>query len=372
MKRRTDTSGFAWLFSPSAWLWLWVPVLAISAAHYTTGAAHHWLHDIFRRLYYIPIVLGAFRFGLKGALGASVAASLFYAPHAFTHLFVHDPGNPIEKALEILLYNVVALITGTLADREHKERLRQEDTARQLSATLDEMKAMERQLIRSGRLQSLGQLTMGLAHEIKNPLASLKGSAEILGDEIAPDSPRRRMLEIHQQELDRLAGLLERFLSFARPRPVDARELSLCEVIERTTALIEPQAASLGIAVRWERGDADVRTRGDADMLVQVLVNLALNAAQASPEGSAVTMRCGCVERGRRRYATVSVDDAGPGVPEENREKVFDPFFTTREGGTGLGLSIAARIVDEHEGFMEVSRSEHGGASFRVLLPGVR
>ena len=369
MMRQDNTRGFAWLLSPSAWLWLWLPVVAISAAHYTTGAAHHWLHDIFRRLYYIPIVLGGFRFGVKGALGASLAASLLYAPHAFTHLFAHDPGNPIEKALEIMLYNVVAVITGTLADREHKERLGQEETARQLSVTLDEMRAMERQLIRSGRLQSLGQLTMGLAHEIKNPLASLKGSAEILGDEIAPDSPRRRMLEVHMQELDRLEALLERFLSFARPRRPDARELSLCDVIDRTITLVEPQAARLGIEVGWERCEDDLRARGDPDMLTQVLMNLALNAAQVSPEGGSVKVRCARAEKGRRSYAMFAVDDAGPGVPEENREKVFDPFFTTREGGTGLGLSVAARIVDEHDGFIEVASSDGGGASFRVFLP---
>lgn len=369
MRRVSEAQGWGWLLRREAWIWLWVPIIVISVAHYSTGAAHHWAHDILRRLYYIPIVVGAFLFGLRGSLAVSVVASLIYSPHAFTHMFEHDPGGPLEKLLEIVLYNLVALITGILADREHAERRRQEATSEQLRETLSEMKSVEQQLIRAGRLQSLGELTAGLAHEIKNPLASLKGTAEILSDEIAPDSPRRRMLEIHKLEIDRLAELLERFLSFARPRQLETKDVNLCGLIDRTISLIEPQAARHDVAVEWRHSPEPITVCGDANHIQQVVMNLALNAAQASPPGEKLVMTCAYVNKGRRRYGLLAVDDAGQGVPDDLREQIFNPFFTTKEGGTGLGLSIAARIVDQHQGFLEVERNAAGGASFRVLLP---
>ncbi|RJO66687.1 MAG: sensor histidine kinase [Myxococcales bacterium] len=362
MERLETSAGWRWLWSGQAWIYLWLPIAVISVLHYTTGATHHWMHDVFRRMYYIPIVLGAFAFGLRGALAASLVASLIYSPHAFTHLWHHDPAHTLEKLLEILLYNVVALITGLLADKQHR-------TAKRLKDALNEMKEMERQLIRSGRLQALGELTAGLAHEIKNPLASLKGSAEIIADEIPPSSPRRRMVEIHKKELDRLNALLERFLNFARPGTFEASILSLCPLVDKTVALAQAQARQRGITIQWQGAPEDVRLLGDPEKITQVVLNLLLNAIQATPDGKTVSVSCGFETHGKRRLGFVAIRDQGPGVPEELREKIFNPFFSTKESGIGLGLSIASRIVDEHNGFIEVESAEDGGAVFRVLLP---
>ncbi len=369
MKRVEDVEGWRWLITGQALLWLWTPVFFISVGHYATGAAHHWMHDIFRRLYYIPIVLGAFLFGRRGALAASFLASLIYVPHAFTRIFEHDPGGSIEKMLEIVLYNIVAYITGTLADREHAERVRQERTAIRLSETLDEVRAMEEQLVRSGRLQALGELTAGLAHEIKNPLGSLKGAVEIVADEIAEDSPRRKMIDIMRREIDRLNGLLERFLVFARPDNFEVREESVCEIVDGTLDLVQPQAASCGVKLRWERSREEMMVLGDREKIAQILINILLNGIQATPEGGIVKIRCGRLDRRKRSYGFFTVLDEGPGVPVEMKEKIFNPFFTTKEGGTGLGLSIAARIVDGHGGFIKTWNLPQGGAAFQVALP---
>lgn len=366
-----ETRSFRALFSLRALLLVFLPIIAISAAHYGTGPHLTWAHDVLRRLYYIPIVLGAFAFGLRGALVASILTSIVYLPHAFfpSHHHHHDPGASIEKLLELLLYNVIAIITGVLADREVRERLAQQRIARQLEESIEELRLMEEQLVRAGRLRALGELTAGLAHEIKNPLASLKGAAEILSDEIKPDSPRRRMLDILTKELDRLAALLERFLSFARPRPSAIAEVAIDDFVEPVVSLVEAQARKSNVALQWLRSGPDAVVRGDKEQLTTLLLNLVLNAIQAMPRGGTVRIETEKTTRGRRAWWMIRVGDEGPGVPSDMRDKIFDPFVTTKEGGTGLGLAIAARVVDAHEGMIELSERAGGGAEFRILLP---
>jgi len=369
--RGPETRSFRALLSVRALLLVFLPIILISAAHYGTGSHITWAHDVLRRLYYIPIVLGAFAFGLRGALVASILTSIVYLPHAFfpSHHHHHDPGASIEKILEILLYNVIAIITGVLADREFRERIAQQRIARQLEESIEELRLMEEQLVRAGRLRALGELTAGLAHEIKNPLASLKGAAEILSDEIRPESPRRRMLDILTKELDRLAALLERFLSFARPRPSAVADVAIDDFIEPVVSLVEAQARKSNVSLQWQRSGPDAVVRGDKEQLTTLLLNLVLNAIQAMPQGGAVRIDTERATRGRRAWWMIRVGDDGPGVPPDMRDKIFDPFVTTKEGGTGLGLAIAARVVDAHHGMIELSERSGGGAEFRILLP---
>ena len=369
-KSGRDGGGWRWLVSPRAWLMLWIPIAVVSYFHYSTGASHHWLHDIFRRLYYIPIILGAFSYGLKGGLSASLMASFVYAPHAFTRYFEHDPGSGMEKILEIALYNVVALITGYLAQRERFERVRQESIARELSGALEEKRLLEEQLIRAGKLKALGELTAGIAHEIKNPLASIKGASEAISDEIPADSPRMRLVEIQARELNRLGQTLDRFLSFARPNRFTISGIDLCDLARHVVRLVEPQARKNGVELVVDGKDEQAIIEGDRDQLTQVLVNLVINASDAMPDGGKVTLRIRSETIGGKSYQVVDVVDTGPGVPEEVRERVFDPFYSTKEGGTGLGLSISANIADVHGGFIRVEDGESGnGATFSVYLP---
>jgi signal transduction histidine kinase len=363
-------SKWEWFFSWRAFLLLWGPIFLVTAAHYGTPAKYHWLHDVFRRLYYIPIVLGAFYFGLRGALCASILASLVYIPHAFLNVAVMDPANSMEKGLEILLYNVVALITGILAARERSERERQQGIAERLQATLVEKEDLEQQLIRSGRLQALGELTAGLAHEIRNPLASIKGSSEVIADEVAADSPRRKMVEIQKRELNRLQSLLDRFLNFARPSAVDIGAVDIRVVVDHVITLSASHSGKLGVTVTAQAKGPHIIVRGDKEQLTQVVLNLLLNALDASPEQGAVTVTCSSRQRRGKHYGCIQVDDQGHGVPQDLSQKIFNPFFTTKDDGSGLGLSIAARIIDQHNGYLEVTPlNQSPGASFIAWIP---
>jgi signal transduction histidine kinase len=352
----------------------WLPCLVITALHYRTGAHHAWGHDILRRLYYLPILFAAFSGGARGGVAVSVFASLVYLPHAFTRLLVQDPGDALEKGLEILLYNIVAVVAGLLVDRERREREKQERLAHRLGEALAEQQRVEAQLIRAGRLGALGELTAGIAHEIKNPLHALKGTAEILRDAIPGDAPERRMLELHISEIDRLGQTADRFLSFARPIPADRKPVDPMALVARVETLVSTQARKDGVETAIEpppKGGVP-KVAGDPDLLAQLLLNVALNGVQAMAPGGGgrLTFAAGTSRRGEAEVVTIRVGNDGPPIPEGELERIFDPFFTTKDEGTGLGLSICARIAEQHDGELTVRNLPEGrGVEFSLSLP---
>ena len=368
----TDPGAGPGLLSWRGALVVALPLALVTALHYLTPASEAWVHDLARRLYYIPIILGAFLAGRRGGLGTAVLVAAVYAPHAFAHVHHMDPGRGLEKVLEVVLYLVVGGITGLLVDAERAERRRQSELAQRLQATLDELEEAERQLLRSERLAALGQLTAGLAHEIKNPLHAMRGTAEIVQDAIPAEAEEARMQTLHIGEIDRLTGVLERFLGFARPAAPSLGEVDLRGVAEQLAGLIEAQARRGGAVVALQLGDGPTPVQGDREQLVQAGLAIALNGLDAMAEaGSAGSLTIGLEpgSRGRHRFHVLRIDNDGPGIPEELLERIFDPFVTTREEGSGLGLSIAARIVDGHGGWIAAANRPGGGVSFRIWLP---
>ncbi len=350
---------------------VWFLLVAITIVHYKTPAEVEWVHDVARRLYYLPIVLGAFVGGLRGGLLAAVLASVMYLPHAFSHMGHMDPAPPLEKFLEVVLYLVIGAVGGVLVDRERAERRRQQELAARLRRTLEDLRATEQQLIRSGRLGALGELTAGLAHEIKNPLHAMRGTAEILRDAVQQDRPEARMANLQLEEIDRLAGVLDRFLDFARPRPAGTIDVDLGEVVERVTELAGAQARKAQVELRPERPGVPAVVRGDPEQLVQLALGIVLNALEVLGEHDgprSVTLTVSRDRRGTRDYQVLTIANTGPAIAEDQLERIFDPFVTTREHGTGLGLSIGARIADAHDGFIEAENTS-AGVAFHVWLP---
>ncbi|HEX9242464.1 MAG TPA: ATP-binding protein [Anaeromyxobacter sp.] len=247
-------------------------------------------------------------------------------------------------------------------------------------ALVIENSKLYQQMKERDRLAALGEMSAGLAHEIRNPLAAIKGAAQYLDPSRLP-AEDREFLDIVVEEVNRLDGVVTQFLDYSRPLKSSLAPTNVHEVLERTFKLLAAQFPP-NIAVELELADWVPRVQADAEQLKQVFLNLALNAFQAMSGGGGrlhVSTRVARDElafwrEGSRRADLVEIRfrDTGPGIPDEARENVFLPFFTTKEKGTGLGLAICQRIVKAHQGSI-VARSPPGeGAELLVTLPGLR
>ncbi len=232
-------------------------------------------------------------------------------------------------------------------------------------ADLTEMKHLEAALERSRRLAALGELAASLAHEIRNPLSAVSGSFQMFADRPDLSDEERSLLNIITREIRRMEQLISDMLNYARPRPLELKHTDLGRVIEEMVAAFkmgqEAKAKQIGVDV-----DPGLVASLDRAQLRQVLWNLMRNAAQFVDEGQTIEVRA--FADGEEKVI-VEVVDQGPGIPEGDREKVFDPFFSTRERGLGLGLALCKRIVESHNGTIATEPNPKGGTIFRITLP---
>lgn len=344
-------------------------VAAISSLHYFTTTHHSHLHDIYRRLYYIPIVLGGVWYALRGGLGMSLLVSLVYVPHILIQWQRMPMAHP-EQYLELLLYNVIGGLTGLLVAKEHAQRLRAEQSAKELGDSYDQLRhqadmilEIEDQLRQADRLTAMGELSAGLAHEIRNPLASIRGTAEILKDAFAPEHRYAEFTTILISEVDRLNQVLEDFLHFARPSSSSHPHFSPCEILHEVVKLTAVKARKNTIDILCPDLLLPIAV-GDSAQFKQVFLNLVLNALQAMPQGGALRIEVQQLQQ--RVFLTFC--DSGPGIAAADLDQVFQPFYTTKQDGTGLGLAITQRIVQNSGGHISVSCPETGGCCFTLDL----
>jgi signal transduction histidine kinase len=345
-------------------------LLIVTSLHYLTTTQQVGAHDVYRRLYYVPIVLGGVWFALRGGVITSVLASLLYVPHVVFHWQNH-PHIALEQYLEIVLYNFIGCLTGFLSQREQHQKIRYQKTAetlqesyRKLREQADQIIEIEEQLRRADRLSALGELSAGMAHEIRNPLGSIRGTAEILREGVQAKDPKKEFADILIKEVDRLNRVLEDFLSFARPAPVDDCCFRPIQVINEVLDLTRQQASTSNVEVKVELND-DIEVHGVGEQIKQALLNLVLNALQAMPSGGSLSVSTEITDSEYR----ISITDSGPGISAENRGRIFNPFVTTRDDGTGLGLAITQRIIQSHEGRIVLDSTPGNGATFTVCLP---
>jgi signal transduction histidine kinase len=351
-------------------------VAAISVLHYITPLTLPMLHDIYQRLYYIPIILAAFWFGLRGGVGCALIVSIVYAPHVFFQWGEHV-AMELEKYLEIILYNVVGSITGLLSQRERMRASQLQQTAlgleksyQKLSRQSERITEMETQLRKAERLSTIGELAAVLAHEIRNPLGSIQGTAEILKDDFQPGDRKYEFLEIMVKESKRLNNVVEDFLRLARPQPVLIGECDLLEELNNVISLVSSEARKRSVTLEC-RVDQLPAIEGDPEKLRQAFLNIILNGLQASAPGGSViiTARAEGQESAGHAWLELSFADAGAGIAPAEAEKIFEPFFTTKDGGTGLGLAITRKIIEGHGGTITVQSEPGQGAVFHIRLP---
>ena len=224
-----------------------------------------------------------------------------------------------------------------------------------------DLRRAQEDLGRADKLAALGELSAGLAHEIRNPLAAMCGSVRMLGAGKGLSEEDRRLMQMVSQEGERLEALVGDFLAFARPSPPQREALDPAELVEHTLAIFSPADSPLHISVTAEAG---LRVNADPALLRQVLWNLLVNARDASGGKGDVAVRV----RSQGTHAVLEVEDHGPGIPSQNLPRIFDPFYTTKQKGTGLGLAIVHRIVEAHGGQVAVE-SKPGNTRFSVALP---
>jgi len=240
---------------------------------------------------------------------------------------------------------------------------------------LEKLEALNR---RTQRLEAVAELSAAMAHEIKNPLASIRSAVEQFSRPALDTADRETLIRMVVRESERLSRLLSDFIDFSRVRIGKVATIPLDELLRECVAVVRrhPNASERRIAIDLEPIPEDLRIPGDSDLLHRALFNLVLNAVQFSPEGGTVHVDVGDLRavagNGRASVPNpirIRVRDSGPGVPEPDIGRIFDPFYTTRDEGSGLGLSVVHRAVEAHRGVILVDRWEGGGAEFSIYLP---
>lgn len=305
----------------------------------------------------LPVISAATNFGLLGTAIFTVLACLHNA--SFILLLENGQTMPWEPqgrefSLRLIILIVVGFLVNQLAEASRRETRRFQETAVKLEAAVAQVR-------RSERLAALGQLTAGLAHELRNPLGTIKTSAELLGRSVPKDNAiAQEMAGYISSEVDRTNAIITRFLDFARPQHLRLEPADVSAILDKTISSLP------GVQVYKNYSPGIPPVRVDAELLERVFTNLIQNAAQASPPGGVVTVKTQLVGDDK---VEVAVIDRGSGIEAKNLESIFNPFFTTKPDGVGLGLAICSKIVDEHGGHIAVESTPGEGSVFRVILP---
>ncbi|HEV2489241.1 MAG TPA: ATP-binding protein [Candidatus Acidoferrales bacterium] len=339
-------------------------------------------------IFFLPVVTAAIYYGPVGTLTWTAFASLAYSSYLIPAVVIEDYEITWSVGYSLLaLRFLFFFLAAILVNRFVMENRRQVQLYQSLSETLAEsnrkLQQAQEEARRAERLAALGQLSAGLAHEIRNPLGVIKGSAEMLAQKLGSSEPLAAELAGYiSSEVNRLNSLVARFLDFARPSHLELRPVALRALLDRALESAQTQHPHANIKIQRDFAANLPEVLADEQLCEQVFLNLVLNAYEAmGAERGAPSSPNHALPNGTLRVSiapdsrdgapgvVVEIEDSGPGVPAELREQIFNPFVTSKKGGVGLGLSIVAKIVDDHGGTIQLVSKDHSGACFRVFLP---
>ncbi|MCB2186493.1 MAG: HAMP domain-containing histidine kinase [Deltaproteobacteria bacterium] len=317
-------------------------VAGLTALHYLTLAHYEFLHLAYRDLYFLPLFLAAFWFGLRGALLTSLVIILLYVPWLLQHE-AHSDTYELSSLIQMGLFVVVSGALGWLSDqaRRRREELRQ---ARDLAA--------------------MGRAVSAVAHDMKTPLMAIGGFVRQVERTLPPDDPAVVKLEIALHQTARLEAMVRDMLSFARPLDLNLDSVELGALARDVVAVAGALADQREVRLAVETPLGEVTCPADRLRLEQALLNLVNNAVEASEPGQEVVVRA--VRVGD--LPALEVVDQGPGIPPAQRQEVLQPFFSTKKEGTGLGLAIVNKVVEAHGGQLEILDQTGPGTIFRLTL----
>jgi two-component system, NtrC family, sensor histidine kinase HydH len=324
-------------------------------------------------IYYVPIVTAALHFGAWGTLIWTSLASAAYCAYLYPALQQYEltPEGAAQLAIRILFFFLAAMVVNRFTLESRRQTARYQQVAEQLTNTNRELERAQAEARRSERLAALGHLSAGLAHEIRNPLGVIKGSAEMLHQKLEASNPLASELAGYiSSEVNRASALVTRFLDFARPLRTETRPLQVTALLDQAINSVAGQWQGGTVAVQREYGKDLPLLPLDEKLCEQAFLNLVQNAYEAMDgDGGILRVKASAVRSNGRDGVEVRLQDTGPGVPAEMRDQIFNPFVTTKKTGVGLGLSIVSKIVDEHHGTIRLESGDGNGAGFVIFFP---
>jgi signal transduction histidine kinase len=329
-------------------------------------------------IYYVPIVTAAEYFGPWGTLLWTALASAAYCSYLYPALQEYEITTEGKEflALRILFFFLAAMVVNRFVVENRRQTKRYQDLAETLAETNRRLQQAQEEARRSERLAALGQMSAGLAHEIRNPLGVIKGSAEMLHQKLGESNPLATELAGYiSTETNRLSALVTRFLDFARPLHVELDPHQVTEVLERALHSVSLSMKDSRVQIERQYEANLPLVPLDDSLCEQAFVNLIQNAYDAMGSGGTLRLSAAKAHSANREGVEVRIEDTGSGIPPELREQIFNPFVTTKKTGVGLGLSIVSRIIDGHHGTIRVEnvenngQADHAGARFVIFFP---
>src|SRR5712692_4739543 len=327
-------------------------------------------------IYYLPVITAAIYFGPWGTLLWTLLAAAAYCSYLIPYLttttqeFELTPAGVAELAIRVLFFFLAGMVVNRFVVENRRQVELYQKLAEELSETNRRLERAQAEARRSERLAALGQLSAGLAHEIRNPLGVIKGSAEMLNKKLQAAEPLAAELAGYiSSEVNRLSALVTRFLDFARPLHAETKVQELTPLLERALKSVSEQWHGGRIEVQRDYAQDHLLAPVDENLCEQAFINLVQNAYEAmGDEGGTLRLQIFEAQTRGRRGVEVRVQDTGPGIGAEQREQIFNPFVTTKKTGVGLGLSIVSKIMDEHQGSIRVDNTGRG-ACFVLFFP---
>jgi signal transduction histidine kinase len=345
-----------------------------------TGDPAGGINSSYYLIYFLPVMTAALLFEGTGTLIWTALTSAAYCSLLIPASFGWNPTlseyevareTAKELALRNIFFFLAAVLVNPFVSANRRQAQRYRLLAEKLAETNRRLEQAQEEARRSERLAALGQLTAGLAHEIRNPLAVIKGSAETLTRQLQSADPLTTELAGYiSSEVNRLNTVVTRFLNFARPLKLEKRPTQIPPLLDRALKVAGERWPEAKVEVIQQYSDNLPEMTVDPDLCEQAFVNLVLNAYEAMTDsGGRLTVRVAVANSDGRQGVEVDIEDTGPGIPPELHEQVFNPFFSTKKEGVGLGLSLVSKIVDDHRGWIRIASEPGKGACFRVFLP---
>lgn len=337
-------------------------VILISALHYVTSFNSMEWHELFQRLYYVPIIIGSVLYGMRGGLAVAGFSAFLFLPHVVLKWHAW-PALQVGQYAEILVFVLVAFVTGLLADRLRAQRDRCQRTAVDLEETCRRLEASIEERLRADRLVTIGRLASGIAHEIRTPLGGLLGSLEIIGSDIPRGDRKAEFVAIARGQIDRLNRVVTEFLDFAHPPAPTTQPADLTTIVQAAVRLASPVVSLHGGSVDVDLPDPIPLVEVDADQVERALLNLLLDETTAS---RTVRIRLGSDRPRRVGRITVTIGLATGAVPRSLGD-LFEPFPGS-DPGAGLTLAMARRLIENQRGTIRADLTP-GNLHYLIEVP---